>query len=146
MKKTCQISEFLHWLSFHLVKNFTGIKKLLFLLFITILTTLMTSRCYYESEEHLFPSLNACDTTNVTYAGTIVPILSSNCYTCHSNNTYTISGFNYQDTTVLLAQVRSGQIYRSITYQSHPMPPSSPISSCQIQVIKKWIDSGASTK
>lgn len=41
--------------------------------------------CYYDNEEALYPVLNnLCDTTNVTYSGTIVPILNNSCLGCHS--------------------------------------------------------------
>src|SRR5450759_293871 len=41
--------------------------------------------CYYDNEEALYPVLNnLCDTTNVTYSGTIFPILNNSCLGCHS--------------------------------------------------------------
>jgi hypothetical protein len=52
---------------------------------ITIFSLFFVS-CYYDNEEALYPALsNSCDTTNVTYSGTIVPILNNSCLTCHSN-------------------------------------------------------------
>jgi hypothetical protein len=113
----------------------------------TIVTViaLVTSGCYYESEEHLYPTTNSsCDTANVTYTASIVPLLNNNCYSCHGSNAS--SGLNFQDTSVLRAQIRSGQLYKSITYQNLPMPPSEQLPSCQIQIFKKWIDAGASFK
>jgi cytochrome c5 len=51
---------------------------------ITIFSLFFVS-CYYDNEEALYPALNStCDTTNVTYSGTIVPILNNSCLTCHS--------------------------------------------------------------
>jgi hypothetical protein len=121
-------------------------KRLFILITCVLVIMLTTTRCYYESEEHLFPSLNSCDTTNVTYAGSVLSIINESCYPCHGNSTYSISGFNLQDTSVFRAQINSGQIVRSITYQSHPMPQSSQLPSCQITILKKWINSGAPFK
>lgn len=58
-------------------------------LFISLATITISSflfvSCYYDNEEALYPALsNSCDTTNVTYSRTIVPILNDNCLGCHS--------------------------------------------------------------
>ena len=115
---------------------------------IIVIIALASSGCYYESEEHLFPSANnTCDTTNVTYATSIIPLLNNNCFSCHGSSTSSFGGgFNLQDTTVLRAQISSGQLYKSITYQSHPMPPSGQLPNCPIVTVKKWIDAGAPFK
>jgi len=56
----------------------------IYLAIITIFSFFIVS-CYYDNEEALYPTLNSsCDTTNVTYSGTIVPILNNSCLTCHS--------------------------------------------------------------
>jgi len=118
------------------------------ILTIVAVIALVTSGCYYESEEHLFPTENSsCDTTNVTYSTSILPILNNNCFSCHGSNTSgSGGGFNFQDTSVLKAQIKSGQLYKSITYQNLNMPPSGQLPSCQILIFKKWIDAGASFK
>ena len=118
------------------------------ILTIVAVIALVTSGCYYESEEHLFPTENSsCDTTNVTYSGSILPLLNSNCFSCHGNTTSSFGGgFNFQDTSILRAQIRSGQFYKSISYQNLNMPPSGQLPSCQISIFKKWIDAGASFK
>jgi hypothetical protein len=117
------------------------------LLPVIVVIALFASGCYYESEEHLFPSANnSCDTINVTYSASIVPLLNI-CFQCHANNTSSFGGgFNFQDTVILRSQINSGQIYRSITFQSHPMPPNGQLSNCNILIFKKWIDHGAPFK
>ena len=51
-----------------------------------VMFSLFIVSCYYDNEEALYPSLNStCDTTNVTYSGTIIPILNNSCLTCHSS-------------------------------------------------------------
>ncbi len=65
------------------------------LLFLVSIITVIIVSCYYDSEEALYPSLSSsCDTANVTFSGTVVPILSNNCLTCHSNSTAASFGNN----------------------------------------------------
>jgi hypothetical protein len=113
----------------------------LFVFFVLIL-----AGCYYDSVEYLNPSqyLIPCDTTNFTYSGSVKQILNDNCYSCHSNANYTSGGgFKLENYNDLKVQIDNGQLYKSITYQSHNMPPNGKLQSCKITIIKKWIDAGA---
>src|ERR1700754_3506718 len=63
----------------HQIINMKGI--------IVILSVCLTSlsSCYYDVEEDLYPSGGSCDSSAVTYSGTVTPILQSNgCTGCHS--------------------------------------------------------------
>jgi hypothetical protein len=97
--------------------------------------------------ESLYPSLSQCDTTNVTYSASIVPILNDKCYSCHSNSSYQVAGggFNLGNYTDLKAVIDNGKLYNSITHQSpYPMPLNSPmLDNCSIASFKKWINTGA---
>jgi len=42
--------------------------------------------CAYNSEETLYPEVSGCDSLNVTYTKNILPILESNCLSCHANS------------------------------------------------------------
>jgi hypothetical protein len=45
------------------------------------------SMCYYDNEEQLNINIdNSCDTANVTFSGTIYPIMSASCIGCHGEN------------------------------------------------------------
>jgi hypothetical protein len=99
--------------------------------------------CYYDNEEALYPTFsNACDTTNVTFSGTIAPILSNNCYSCHSNaNSSFGAGIRLQ----VIADVitNSSKIVVSIKHTgSFPMPPGGTLSSCSITQFDIWIRNG----
>lgn len=60
-------------------------KRLLISISAVFIMSLFFVSCYYDNEEALYPSINSsCDTTNVTYSKTIVPILNNSCLTCHS--------------------------------------------------------------
>lgn len=99
--------------------------------------------CYYDNEEALYPTLNnACDTTSVTFSGTIVPILSSNCYSCHSNANAPFGGGIHLQT---IADVVTNSAKMAISIKqtgAKPMPPSGKLSTCSIAEIDIWIRNG----
>lgn len=112
--------------------------------FVIILLALVS--CYYDSEEALYPSIgNACDTANVTFSGTITPLLSNNCYSCHSNAT--AAGFgagirleNYADVKANATSVQ-GAIKHTGSYS--PMPKNGgKLNSCLIAQFDIWIRIG----
>jgi hypothetical protein len=121
--------------------------KRLVLSFITIAVFLLFFvSCYYDSEEALYPTLStSCDTTNVTFSGTIVSILDNNCYSCHSNSTAARNGNsialqNYSDVTARITSV-IGSIKHTGSYS--PMPKNGGlIKACSISQFDIWIKKG----
>ena len=81
------------------MKNVIRLATLLLLISFTL------SGCYYDKENELYPSpRTVCDTTNVTYSKSIVPIMVANCNVCHSTalqQGYIITD-NYNDLSVCL--------------------------------------------
>jgi hypothetical protein len=99
--------------------------------------------CYYDNEEALYPVLNnACDTTNVTFSGTIAPLLSSNCYSCHSNaNASFGGGIHLQAIADVIAN--SSKIDVSIKQTgAKPMPPNGKLNACSIAKFDIWVRNG----
>ena len=91
-------------------------------------------------------NLDSCDTTNMTFAADVKPILQANCYACHSNTTFSISGTKLEEYADLKEHVEHGDVIGSITHASGfpAMPENAPkLSSCDINKIKAWIDRGA---
>jgi hypothetical protein len=116
-------------------------------LFISLATififTIFFVSCYYDNEEALYPTLsNACDTTNVTFSGTIASILSNNCYSCHSNaNAAFGGGIHLQSIADVITN--SSKIVVSINQTgSKPMPPGGKLSSCSITQFDIWVRNG----
>ena len=110
---------------------------------------IITHSCYYDSEEYLFPSIDSqCDTLNVTFSGSISPVLQNNCLSCHGNTTAAAFGGNirlesYADVKV---RVDDHRLYGSIAHESgySPMPMgASKLSDCAIAAFRIWIGSGA---
>ena len=60
-----------------------------------VIMVMLVAGCFYDSEEYLFPTLNTqCDTVNITYAASVIPILDNHCLSCHSNSTAAAFGGN----------------------------------------------------
>jgi hypothetical protein len=102
--------------------------------------------CYYDSEEALYPALsNSCDTTNVTFSGTIVPILDNNCSACHSNNTAAAYGNNIRLQNYADVLAKADRIIGSIKHLNtfYAMPKSGGfIKPCSINQFDIWIRNG----
>jgi len=105
--------------------------------------------CYYDSEEYLFPQLNSqCDTLNITYSGSIVPLLDNHCLSCHSNSAAAAFGGNIrlEDYADVRARVDDQRLLGSITHEAgySPMPVgASKLDDCKIAIFRIWIISGA---
>ncbi|OFY28139.1 MAG: hypothetical protein A2X09_00915 [Bacteroidetes bacterium GWF2_43_11] len=84
-----------------------------------------------------------CDTLNVTFAGTIMPMIQTNCTGCHSGASPGGGIFltNYaQVETIATTGQLMGVVKHLTGYQ--PMPPSGQLSDCQIAQLNKWIANG----
>jgi hypothetical protein len=89
---------------------------------------------------------NTCNTENMSFASDIKPILQSNCYECHSNANYAISGVKLEDYADLKTHTDNGDLIGVITHATgYPeMPQGKPkLSACNINKIKAWVDAGA---
>jgi len=105
--------------------------------------------CYYDNEEYLYPSVaqaGSCDTAQVTFSGTVSPILQNNCWSCHSNATAGSFGNNiklenYSDVkNNILAVVRS--INHTGGYS--PMPKDgNKLYDCLIRKVEIWLEHGS---
>jgi hypothetical protein len=102
---------------------------------------LATTSCLYKNEEEFF-----CDTTQVTYKGTIDPILRNNCYRCHGTETNTGSyGIILEDYNVLKTYAADGRFYGNAAHLPGyiPMPyDGGKLTDCEILKIKNWVDNG----
>lgn len=117
-------------------KNITSI------VYITV--SLLMISCVYNNEEELYP-VEMCDTTNITYHETIVPILSQRCYECHGNN-QPVSGFSLEGYSNIKAKIDEGRLIGAIRHMTgfSPMPKDRPsLPECDILKIEKWVSDGA---
>jgi hypothetical protein len=99
--------------------------------------------CYYDNEEALYPTLsNACDTTNVTYSGTIAPVMSSYCTTCHGGSVPS-GGISLTSYSAVQTVASSGLLMNALTGNGVPvMPLSGTLPACKLSQFKIWIRNG----
>jgi len=100
--------------------------------------------CYYDSEEELYGA-TSCDTTNVTYAGTVNIILTDNfCYTCHGTPATNGAPFSLNGYNNLKAHTDRllGAINHTIGFAAMPMGHPK-MNQCDINKIDAWMHAGA---
>ena len=110
----------------------------LFVLVVTI------TGCYSDNEEILYPQ-TVCDTANVTFNRSIVPVLSANCTSCHGGNTPS-AGIKLDNYAGVKIQADNGRLLGATTHATNysPMPKNAPkMNTCNLTKIKKWLDGGA---
>jgi hypothetical protein len=120
------------------------LKRLPNSLILLTLLTLLFSGCYYDVEEELYPNTGICDTTNVTYAATIAPLLNQNCNGCHSGAAPSgnIDLSNYANVKIC---ADNGSLYGSMIHDPNwsQMPKGgSKLDDCTLLKVKTWIDNG----
>jgi cytochrome c5 len=119
-------------------------KRLISSLAIIAVISLFVVSCYYDNEEALYPSLsNSCDTTNVTYNGTIVSIFSNNCYSCHSNANSAFGGSIVLDSYANVIMYESRITPAIKQTGSKPMPPNGKLKDCSITQWDIWVRNGS---
>ena len=107
-------------------------------------TMIFLGSCYYDNEEDLYPPTE-CISDNMSYQSDVVPIISNNCYVCHSaiSNTGDVTLEGYDE---IKKYVDSGQLMGAINHNAgfSPMPQDAPkLNDCSISKIESWIADGA---
>ena len=77
-----------------------------------------------------------CDTLNVTYYGSVLPILQANCFVCHSG-TQPQYGLDLSDYEQLAVVVNNGALIGAINHSPgyYPMPKGGPMLSDRKSVV-----------
>lgn len=111
---------------------------------------LIFTGCYYENQEELYGKPGGdCDPTMAMYSMDILPILQTNCYSCHSAAAVAGGdggGNNFEVFSVLQTLALNGKLVGSVDHQTGfiPMPQfGNKLSNCDISKIKLWVNSGA---
>lgn len=117
-------------------------KPLPLILILTLLTVF--SGCYYDIEEELYPNAAACDTSGITYSGTVSVIMQQNCLSCHSSASAqgNVVLATYND---VKAYAQSGALVGVIKHSSgySPMPKGgNKLKACDIRKIELWVANG----
>jgi len=88
------------------------------------------------------PDTTECDTSNITYPGTVYPILQANCISCHVPPTPE-AGIDFTDFEDVAFIAQNGALMGSIKHDTGfiPMPQDAPpLTECEIIQIQKWIN------
>jgi len=87
-----------------------------------------------------------CDTTTVTFAATITPLLTTyGCNGCHSG-TAASGGFTLTSYNGVKAKVTQGRLFGAISHAAgfRPMPEGgNKMNDCDINKFRAWINRGA---
>lgn len=105
---------------------------------------LALNSCYYDKAELLYPD-TACDTSAVKFSTSVLPVLSSNCISCHGGATPS-AGISLDSYAGVKIQADNGRLWGAISHAPNysPMPKNSnQLNICSQQKIRIWIDAGA---
>lgn len=115
-------------------------------LIVSTVITIFCLACYYDNEEYLYPEINnACDTTNVTFSGTISVMLDNYCLSCHSNANAANFGNNIRLEDYEDVKTHSQAVLGSIKYESgySRMPKGgAQLNECLITQFGIWVNNG----
>lgn len=109
--------------------------------------------CVHKRSDGLRVALS-CDTARVTYQAIVQPILSANCYSCHSTIVTENGGLDLENFASLKQYLNydfrgdgiyGSKFYHCITHSLNalPMPPSYKIDTCDSKKILIWLEHGA---
>jgi hypothetical protein len=90
-------------------------------------------------------SSGTCVTTGMKFSTDITPILSANCYSCHSGTTIN-GGINLSTYAGVKAVADNGKLVGSVSHAPgfKPMPDGGvKMNSCNIAKIQAWVTAGA---
>ncbi len=106
---------------------------------------MVAQSCYYDNEEELYPFDAAqCDTVaTVTYTNTIQAITNSNCAVSGCHTGVSPTGGLFLDTFQQVREIALNGDMSSRVLVSEDMPPSGPLSRCDMEAIQNWINNGA---
>lgn len=111
---------------------------------IILISIAFLSGCYYDDPDILDPNRTICDTTIVTYSGSVNPILTAYCTGCHSGaNAANGIKLDTRASVLLVGNTRLlGTINHAAGYS--PMPKNATkLSDCSLAKIRIWLANGA---
>jgi hypothetical protein len=112
-----------------------------------VFTSLLFAACYNDKADKLYPAPATCDTTNVTYAATVSPVMATNCALSGCHNTATSSGGVALDNYTGVKNATSGgRLVGTISHATGfvQMPKNmAKLDDCTIAKISAWVNKGA---
>jgi cytochrome c5 len=110
----------------------------------------LSSGCYYEHAGELNPEPETpvaagCDTTNVSYAGFVQPLLAQHCTGCHAGSLPS-GGIALNTHAEVKRWAEAGLLYGAMAHLDgfSAMPKGGGrLPQCDIYQVKAWIDAGS---
>lgn len=129
-----------------IVRNLYNMKLIRSVWFILLVIGIVFTSCKHEPEEIIQPNpeppVDSCDTANISFAASVMPILQNNCFSCHSGTSPSV-GLDLSNYEQLAFVAQNGSLLGSIRHDAgfSPMPQGLPkLSDCDIAIITKWIN------
>ncbi|MBL7829333.1 MAG: hypothetical protein JNJ57_22040 [Saprospiraceae bacterium] len=115
-------------------------KKIFFAAVVTTLLVVFSqSACYYDNELEQY-GVSECDTTAVSYANDIAPLIQQQCISCHTpGGEQESTPFDTYNDVVLYTV----SIAERVNGIGSIMPPTGKLSTCNVSIIEAWINAGA---
>lgn len=120
------------------------IKLKMFLLLLMFSSAMLLQSCYKDNEEDLYPGPNDCNTENVSFSQTVMPVITNNCVACHSGSAPS-GGISLTTYSEVVTSVDGGRFLGAIKHETgfSAMPQGgAKLSDCKISQIEAWIDQG----
>jgi hypothetical protein len=109
---------------------------LLLILFIVSLHS-----CYYDNEAYLYGGETVCTDSTFTYTARLAPIINTNCVGCHgAGSSPDLSSIT--DVTTWKDEIVCRVVDGVTCSQGAKMPPSSNLTTCDIQAFSLWQQNG----
>ena len=108
---------------------------------LAVVGLLVYSSCYKDNVETLYPSSTTCDTTTISFANDIQPILNTNCALGGCHNKATASGTVELEDYDGAKSAAQGALLTDINDGSMPQGGTK-LSQCNINKISRWVNMG----
>jgi hypothetical protein len=97
--------------------------------------------CYYDNEEMLYPNESSCYNAEVSFDIHIKPLIESKCATagCHVAGT----GRVVLDTYPAIKNIADNGQLKDRVLTRKDMPPAGPLSVCDQETLRAWLDNGS---
>jgi cytochrome c553 len=115
-----------------------------FLVLLLLSSAMALQSCYKDNEEDLYPEPDECNTDNVSFSQTIMPVITNNCVSCHSGSAPS-GGVGLSDYAEVVASIDGGRFLGAIRHESgfSAMPQgAAKLSDCTISQIEAWVEQG----
>jgi len=110
-----------------------------------IMIVIGAQSCYYDNEEELYPfESENCDTLSViTYQNKVEAIIQNNCAISGCHTGVSPTGGLFLDTYAQVKAIAENGDLTDRTIVQQDMPPSSPLSNCEMEAIQQWVNNNS---